>query len=301
MPCPYGKNHMVFFSPFKKKQRKMTPWYALLGLVVVTAAFGLKIYDGLKPDRTPTSDVPAVSYEDIVQGVEEVDEVEEVVEPVPTPTPAPVPTPTPEPVPEPAPVVPAPPKAPPAELNLAVPFTSQAPTGNWDALHEDACEEASFFMATEFYKGRAAGKVDPVIADPELYKQVDRQTALGMGYSISTAEAVAFIKDYYQLNTVVVENPTVEQIKELIRAGKPVIVPAAGRELGNPNFTGAGPLYHMLVIRGYTATTFITNDPGTRNGENYVYTIDVLMNAIGDWNNGDPTNGAKRVFYIEPK
>ena len=78
-------------------------------------------------------------------------------------------------------------------------------------------------------------------------------------------------------------------------------MPAAGRELGNPNFTGEGPLYHMYVIRGYTADTFITNDPGTRNGENYIYAIDVVMNSIGDWNNGDPTNGAKRIFYIEPR
>ena len=130
---------------------------------------------------------------------------------------------------------------------------------------------------------------------------IDLETSLGMGYSISVAEAVTFIEEYYGLKAVVIDNPSVEDIKELVAAGKPVIVPAAGRELGNPNFTGEGPLYHMYVIRGYTADTFITNDPGTRNGENYVYDTDVVMDSMRDWNNGDPTTGAHRIFYIEPK
>lgn len=277
----YPNSNMAVFS--SRKQKNFSPWYGFLILAVIAIAFGLKIFDTLRPDRTPTSDVPTVSYEDIVK------EDGEVVEPEP----------------EVEVVLPEPdveePEALPIELNLAVPFTSQAPTGNWDALHEDACEEASFFMAVEFYNGRAAGKVDPALVDPELYKMVDLQTSLGMGYSISAAEAVRFIDEYYGLETVIVDNPTVEDIKELVAAGKPVIVPAAGRELGNPNFTGEGPLYHMYVIRGYTADTFITNDPGTRNGENYIYAIDVVMNSIGDWNNGDPTNGAKRIFYIEPR
>lgn len=297
---------MAFFSPFKKKQRKMTPWYALLGLTVLATAFGLKIYDGLKAEHSPAADIPTISYQDIAEAAP-TPTPKPTTKPEPTPTPTPTLTPTPEPTPEPTPSpVPeveevVPPKTPPVELNLAVPFTSQAPTGNWDAIHEDACEEATFFMTTEFYNGRAAGRVDPNIVDPELYKQVDRQTALGMGYSISAAESVQFIQDYYGLKAVIIDNPTVEQIKQLISEGKPVIVPAAGRRLGNPNFTGAGPLYHMLVLRGYTKDTFISNDPGTRNGENYVYKIDVLMSALGDWNNGDPEHGAKRILYIEPK
>ena len=69
--------------------------------------------------------------------------------------------------------------------------------------------------------------------------------------------------------------------------------------MGNPFFTGEGPLYHMLVLRGYTTTTFIANDPGTRHGENYQYTFDVLMNAIGDWD-GDSPDGGARVMVLEP-
>ena len=273
----------------KRQPRGFSPWYGFLIVAVIAIAFGLKIVDALKPEKNPTSDLPGISYQDIVQE----DEVPEPADDEPEVT-------EPEPEPEPTPTADEP-EALPRELNLAVPFTSQAPTGNWDAIHEDACEEASFFMVTEFYKGRAAGKVDPAIVDPELYAMVDLETSLGMGYSITAAEAAETIEKYYGLETVIVDNPTVEDIKRLIAAGKPAIVPAAGRELGNPNFTGEGPLYHMYVIRGYTETTFITNDPGTRNGENYIYSHDVVMNSIGDWNDGDPTNGPKRIFYIEPE
>jgi hypothetical protein len=68
-------------------------------------------------------------------------------------------------------------------------------------------------------------------------------------------------------------------------SGKLVIIPAAGRLLGNPNFSGQGPIYHMLVVRGFDNKTgeFITNDPGTRKGEGYRYKYSVLINAIHDW------------------
>ncbi|KKR45570.1 MAG: hypothetical protein UT82_C0026G0013, partial [Parcubacteria group bacterium GW2011_GWB1_40_14] len=93
---------------------------------------------------------------------------------------------------------------------------------------------------------------------------------------------------------------TVDTIKRELAAGNPIIVPAAGRELGNPYFTSPGPLYHMLVIRGYTSDDkFITNDPGTRRGEEYTYKFDILMNAIHDWNGGDVINGKKVIIVLE--
>ena len=96
------------------------------------------------------------------------------------------------------------------------------------------------------------------------------------------------------------ETPTVADLKAYIDAGRPVIVPAAGRELGNPFFSGEGPIYHMLVVRGYTEDTFITNDPGTRHGKNYSYNIDTFMEAIGDWEGHNPASGAKRVIIVTP-
>jgi hypothetical protein len=54
--------------------------------------------------------------------------------------------------------------------------------------------------------------------------------------------------------------------------------------LGNPNFTPPGPFYHNLVLTGFTKDNLIiTNDPGTRKGEDYSYEVDVLYEAIHDF------------------
>jgi len=187
----------------------------------------------------------------------------------------------------------------PVEFLLDVPFTSQAPKANWDAIHEDACEEASALTVDFYYKGKT---FTPDIADEEILKLVDfEKTYLGFFESTTAAETARVIRAYFGYTHVdVIDNPSVEQIKQFIAEGHPVIVPAQGRLLSNPNFTAPGPIYHMFVIRGYTADQFITNDVGTRKGENYRYDIDVVMNAMHDWNGGDVDNGAKRIIVIYP-
>lgn len=276
-------------------------------LVLLVVAIYLLVTD--RSVDFDTSDLPAVSYQEVVDTViEEVDEiasiedeqieeedVEEVLEEEPQVA-------TQEIVPETSESAEFDDTAVfPAQFNLAVPFTSQAPHADWALPYQEACEEASAYMVAEYYKGTPAGKIDPDVADEAILELIDFEDDY-LGYHLdTTAEETASIIDaFYGLSVLVMVDPTVESIKEEVAAGRPVIVPAAGQELGNPNFTGAGPLYHMLVIKGYTENTFITNDPGTRNGENYVYDIDVLMSAIGDWNNGDPANGAEKVIFVRP-
>jgi hypothetical protein len=285
----------------KPRQPRQITWKSFLLLFVILGIAGvLKVkqtfFDG---PRVPTANVPSVSYD-------EVDDVKSVEDTGPTHGSAPTHVDT-IPNPEPTtdsrpPTTDNPPSATvPTTFNLAVPFTSQAPYGNWDALHEDACEEASFYMAMQFFDGNKTENLDAATTDKVLYDMVDKETALSMGYSISAAEAVTFIASYTDdFKAKIVENPTADDIKKLVSQGIPVIVPAAGRELHNPFFTGEGPLYHMLLIRGYTADSFITNDPGTRHGKNYTYKIPVLMSAIGDWNNGNPPDGASRIIILEP-
>ena len=72
--------------------------------------------------------------------------------------------------------------------------------------------------------------------------------------------------------------------------------------MGNPYFTAPGPLYHNLVLTGFTKDgLIITNDPGTRRGENYTYKLDVLYAAIHDFT-GDKENienGKKAMIIVE--
>lgn len=191
----------------------------------------------------------------------------------------------------------------PASVNLAVPFTSQAPHGVWAMPYKEACEEASLYMAHQYFEGSFAGTIDADMADRDLVEMVAFEVDLFGYFEDTTVEQTALIAEMlYGYQTEILENPTAEQLKEQLAAGRPVIVPAAGRMLGNPYFTAPGPLYHMLILRGYTASNqFITNDPGTKRGESYVYSVDTIMNAMHDWNNGEEiTEGAKRVLVVYP-
>ncbi|MDA0208160.1 MAG: C39 family peptidase [bacterium] len=189
----------------------------------------------------------------------------------------------------------------PSAFNLAVPFTSQAPHANWELPYQEACEEASALMVAEYYAGAAVGVLSADAVDAKILESVDFQLDLFGEYEDTTVEQTAELIDlYFGFTGVVVENPTIDQIKAQIVEGRPVIIPAAGQKLENPFFSGLGPVYHMLVVKGYSEEGFITHDPGTRRGADFVYDFDVLMNAIGDWNNGDPANGAKRVLFTAP-
>ncbi len=306
----------------KKRASPDFPWtpFIALGVIVLTAG-GLRLWDWAKGPDVPTADVPSLRYEEFdaenpIQnpnriGLEPKEEdTEDPNSPVTSNTSDTSDTPT-QLEPSLDTTTDAPPSTPPSNtddaevsaeiptsFNLAVPFTSQAPFGDWDVIHEDTCEEASFYMTYRYYSGHPEGKMDPTTTDKVLYDMVRVQDEMGYGYSISAEQFVTFAKTYDGSTVRIVENPSVEDLKEILAGGDPIIVPAYGRRLGNPFFTGEGPLYHMLVLRGYTETTFITNDPGTRQGNNYQYDIDVLMNAIGDWD-GDSPDGGKRVMVME--
>lgn len=185
-----------------------------------------------------------------------------------------------------------------AAVNWDVPFTSQTPLGNWDALHKEACEEASVLTVLRYFDNRPF--TSPEEADEEIVALVHANTALGFPVDDTAEQIVDLIQSQNPaLDAELLKNPSVDAIKEVLSEGKLVIVPAQGQLLGNPYFQTPGPPYHMLVIRGFTDSGFaITNDPGTKRGEAFVYKWDVLMNAIHDWNGGDVMNGAKVVVVV---
>ena len=176
----------------------------------------------------------------------------------------------------------------PATFDLQVPFTSQAPYTVWDDLHQEACEEASMIMADAYFNDRA---LTTHTAEQAILTLVKWETDQGYHVDVTANEAVQILTDYFSLNAAVVTEVTVDRIKAELNAGKLIIIPAAGRELGNPNFQRPGPIYHMLVIRGYDGTRFITNDPGTRKGERFFYAYDTLLSAIHDWDHDRAVGG----------
>lgn len=189
----------------------------------------------------------------------------------------------------------------PEEINIAVPFTSQAPFAIWDPLHDDACEEASLIMLNAFYKGKKSlGKEE---AELEIQNLVQwEKEKYGYFEDTTSEQGVEMLEQFFKLSGAkVIYDITIDDIKKALAQGKPVVVPAAGKLLKNPYFRGGGPLYHMLVIKGYTKDgRFITNDPGTRRGEDFTYKVDVLYNAIHDWREDrDILKGRKAMIIVE--
>lgn len=187
----------------------------------------------------------------------------------------------------------------PSEINLAVPFTSQAPYKNWDEVHEELCEEASVLMASHYILNKPIP--NPGYADAELLKIKSwEEQVFGYYKDTTAAETARILREYFKLDKVtVVEGASIAAMKQALAERKLILLPSAGRLLPNPNFRSPGPLYHMLVVKGYTKDgKIITNDPGTRLGADFIYDPDALLNAVHDWNGGDVEHGNKVMIIV---
>jgi hypothetical protein len=167
---------------------------------------------------------------------------------------------------------------------LRIPWTSQAPKGNWEGIYEDGCEEASVIMAAEYLRGNTETNLNVDFVMGEIQRLADWETEQ-FGYNLSTnnSEVMRMAEKVYGLKAKVISNFTEDDIKRELLMDHVVIVPAQGQQLGNPNFRGSGPPYHMFVIKGWNTLGFVTNEPGTRKGLNYLYSFDTIYNATGEY------------------
>lgn len=169
---------------------------------------------------------------------------------------------------------------------LNVPYAVQAPFGNWsDPKEENGCEEVSAVMAMHWVNGTI---LTPTEALSEIIAISDyEKTTYGQFIDTSAQDtADRIFRGYFKYTNVSVKySITVASIIAELRAGHIVIIPVNGQKVGNPYYKQPGPLEHMILIKGYDPTTneFITNDPGTRKGESYRYSTNVLFNAIRNY------------------
>lgn len=167
-------------------------------------------------------------------------------------------------------------------INLAVPFSSQAPFGDWNLPYLDACEETSALLVDRFWKNE---ELTPEIVKNEILKMVDWENEHLGFYKNTTAEETAqLIKGYFGYKKVeVVYDISPGDIKTELIAGRPIIIPIVGRMVDNPFYRQPGPAYHMLVVKGMTKDgKIITNDVGTKRGHNYVYDGNIFYDSIHD-------------------
>ena len=188
----------------------------------------------------------------------------------------------------------------PTSINIELPFYTQAPHSNWDYPWQEACEEASVLLVANAYKGL---NLNREAYNAELLRLVDWEVETFGAYEHTTvAQTAEMIEMQYGLKTVLHENPGFEDFQEILASGHLIIAPFAGKVLGNPNYRNGGPVYHMMVVKGYNAKKMqlVTHDVGTRNGANYIYEWSTVKYALHDWHETDILQGAARIIEVLP-
>lgn len=199
------------------------------------------------------------------------------------------------------------------KVSFNVPFADQAPHKNWGDPYQEACEEASIIMANQYIKDNQSEDLEKDYINQEILDMVLWQENNFNGhYDLDVQSTLELFQKFYNYQggkIISINSP--DDLKQILSDGHIIIAPTYGRALDNPNFTAPGPVYHMLVIKGYDETNFITNDPGVWQGKNFTYSFNNLFESIYDlpeeakWKNGyiksNPNlmmNGAKQVIII---
>jgi len=184
-----------------------------------------------------------------------------------------------------------------------VPFTSQAPSGDWDnIIFQQGCEETSMLMAMLWVQNKKFINVrDAEIAISAISNF--SQKNYGEFRDTSIEDTAIIMKDYFDYQNIEVQNDvSAGDIKRELARGNLVIVAVNGQKVGNPFYTPPGPLQHMLVVKGYDEARkeFITNDPGTRRGASFRYKEDVLEGALQDYVTGykEPISEVRKAMII---
>jgi len=179
-----------------------------------------------------------------------------------------------------------------------VTFFSQAPDGDWAQPWQEACEEASITLAYHSF------------LDKPLTKEQFKIDVLGLvewekknfgDYVSTTVEQTGeMLKGYFGFTDFrILEKPTVDDLKTELAAGHIIVAPFAGRLLKNPFYSGEGPYYHMMVLKGYDQKNFITNDVGTKRGLNFIYPYATIMYAMHDYLPTAIETAPARVIVLE--
>jgi hypothetical protein len=189
------------------------------------------------------------------------------------------------------------PKPLPASVILAVPFSSQAPNGDW-SRNED-CEETSITMANAFLTGTTEDKL-PAAAAQNAIDNLKKWEQENLGYNANTGVDATreMAIGAFDLKITPIQNFTEDDLKYALNNNQPILLPINAKLLPDTHYVNGGPLYHMIVIRGYKGDTFIVNDPGTTDGDGNEYTFSVLLNASADWNEATKSIDPTRKFAL---
>jgi hypothetical protein len=176
----------------------------------------------------------------------------------------------------------------PPSVLISMPYTSQAPTGNFDSAHEEYCEAAAVLMVGRYFAGDRRAQIPGGEADASMRGIVAWERAAFPGVlDLPLVDVQRVAAHFYGLAGEVVP-VDLGAIKRSLAAGQPVIIPvmthgAPGGQKIAPYY-GAVSVYHVIVLVGYDAAKGIvyTNDAGfsVYPGRAYPYAWSTLSAAI---------------------
>ncbi len=183
-------------------------------------------------------------------------------------------------------------------------FVPQSPEKNWDQPWQDACEEASLLTVDYYY--RQITQPDPQTIKNDLLKMFDFETQQSFTHDVNINQMALVAQNYLKYTPKIINNPTIDDLKQYLSQNIPIIIPANGKTLyqENKHFKDGGPYYHNLVILGYDDNTqkFTVHDVGTQFGAYFKYTYSLLMESIHDFpstlKKEDIDSGDKKVLIL---
>ena len=182
-------------------------------------------------------------------------------------------------------------------------FIPQAPEKNWDQPWQDACEEAALLTVHYYYQQLSP---DDQTIKSDILKMIDFENQQSFKYDMNLEQMELVSQKHLGYTTKIINNPTINDIKEYLVKDIPIIVPASGKILyqENKHFKEQGPYYHNLTILGYDddQKKFIVHDVGTQFGAYFKYSYSILMESIHDFpiskNKQDINTGDKKVLIL---
>jgi hypothetical protein len=193
----------------------------------------------------------------------------------------------------------------PDHILLQVPYTTQAPLGNW-AQHQESCEEATLTMLSSYWARDRSVVIDPNTADASIAALVRWQVQhWGSEDDLTDHRMGELAKDYYGYGYQIVPNDP-EGIREQLAAGRPLIASVRTHGLGNPNYPGYGNHYeqsgwsvpHFVLVIGYDGDGVWLNDPGISKGRGYHITYGQLAHAIDSLDQHHPALNEGQVLLV---
>ena len=182
-------------------------------------------------------------------------------------------------------------------------FVPQAPEKIWDQPWQDSCEEAALLTVYYYYQNKNPD-TNTIVSD--FQKIFDFENKEAWSHDVNISQMATISAKLWSYQPIVIDNPSLDDLKKYLSLNIPIIVPANGKTLfkENTHFKSGGPWYHNLVILGYddTKSQFTVHDVGTQFGANFHYSYSLLIDSIHDFPTSlkkeDINSGTPRVLVL---